>query len=1097
MIKLYKVIAVALLMAMMDTKANAETASTAPCGPVPTDNQLRWQDMEMYAFIHYSLNTYTDQEWGFGNEALELFNPSDLDCRQWARVCKQAGMKGIIFTAKHHCGFCMWPSEYTEYSVKNTPWKNGKGDVVRELADACREEGLEFAVYLSPWDRNHPEYGRPAYVTYFRNQLRELLTNYGEIFEVWFDGANGGDGWYGGANETRRIDGKTYYGWAETFRMIRELQPKAVIWNDGGDRGDLRWVGTEAGNVGETNWSMMPGKVDTPWHMLHYGVEDGDVWCPGETNTSIRPGWFYHETENEHVKSLSKLMDTYYKSVGRNSTLLLNFPIAPNGRIHPNDSLRGIAFKKMIDEVFKTDLAKTAKVKTQGNVTLVEFQKPTPFNRFVAEEDIRQGQRVKKFTLEALVDEKWLPLKDALVEGSDGLTTIGHRRIICFPTVNATKLRFTVTDSKAKPIIKRTSVYLAPELTGDIPDSGEKRSSNLHYFFSSPRQMMIDWDTEQTISAFRYLPPQNTKDGTVTHYTLWASTDWTNWTKLASGEFSNIVNNPIWQTIKFPTTKARILKFDADRLASGERMAFDDFEVVTGEPEGFKNPVLPGFHADPSVCRAGDDFYLVNSTFQYFPGVPVFHSKDLVNWEQVGNCLTRPSQVDLKGTDGNSGIYAPTIRYNNGRFYMVTTVFPSRRHFYVWTDNPAGEWSEPVVIDFAVGSCDPTLYFEDDKCYFLWKEGDIKICEIDVETGKQLGEIHHLGIGLGGRYPEGPHIYKKDGYYYLLLAEGGTEHGHHVNILRSKNLFGPYQPNPANPILSHFNMKMQNSQIQGLGHADLIQAPDSSWWMICLGYRTSGYLQHVMGRETMLAPVRWEQGGWPVVNGDGTLQTDMKCQTLPLVAMPKDPIREEFDYIKRDAPKDSYHSLGLPMGWMSLCNPDYSRYSLTERKGWLRMRPSTTDLSETASPTFVARRQTELKFTATALFDLSHLSESMQAGITAYAAPLNHYDVVAEKRNGQISIKSNVRLGQTSHSEKEFTLSGTRAYLRITSDKDFYYLQASSDGKNFVELAKMEYRFLSTETIGGFTGVMLGLFAQCDNETGGYADVDWFEYLTQ
>ena len=1098
MIKLYKVIAVALLMAMMDTKANAETASTAPCGPVPTDNQLRWQDMEMYAFIHYSLNTYTDQEWGFGNEALELFNPSDLDCRQWARVCKQAGMKGIIFTAKHHCGFCMWPSEYTEYSVKNTPWKNGKGDVVRELADACREEGLEFAVYLSPWDRNHPEYGRPAYVTYFRNQLRELLTNYGEIFEVWFDGANGGDGWYGGANETRKIDRTTYYEWPETYKMIRELQPKCLIWNDGGDRGDLRWVGTEAGNVGETNWSMMPGKGDTPWHMLHYGVEDGDVWCPGETNTSIRPGWFYHETENEHVKSLSKLMDTYYKSVGRNSTLLLNFPIAPNGRIHPTDSLRGIAFKKMIDEVFRTDLAEKAKIEVKGTETVIDFGKPTPFNRFVAEEDIRQGQRVKKFSLEALVDGKWLPLKDALVEGSDGLTTIGHRRIICFPTVNATKLRFAVTDSKAEPIIKRTSVFLAPELTGDIPDSGEKRSSNLHYFFSNPRQMMIDWDTEQTISAFRYLPPQNTKDGTVTHYTLWASSDWSNWTKLASGEFSNIVNNPIWQTIKFPATKARILKFDADRLASGERMAFDDFEVVTGEPEGFKNPVLPGFHADPSVCRAGDDFYLVNSTFQYFPGVPVFHSKDLVNWEQVGNCLTRPSQVDLKGTDGNSGIYAPTIRYNNGRFYMVTTVFPSRRHFYVWTDNPADEWSEPVVIDFAVGSCDPTLYFEDDKCYFLWKEGDIKICEIDVETGRQLGEIHHLGVGLGGRYPEGPHIYKKDGYYYLLLAEGGTEHGHHVNILRSKNLFGPYQPNPDNPILSHFNMKMQNSQIQGLGHADLVQAPDSSWWMICLGYRTSGYLQHVMGRETMLAPVRWEQGGWPVVNGDGTLQIDMKCRTLPLVAMPKDPVREEFDYIKRNAPKDSYHSLGLLMGWMSLCNPDYSRYSLTERKGWLRMRPSTTDLSETASPTFVARRQTELNFTATALFDLSHLSEGMQAGITAYAAPLNHYDVVAEKRNGQIIIKSNVRLGQTSHSEKEFALSGTRAYLRITSDKDFYYLQASSDGKNFVELAKMEYRFLSTETIGGFTGVMLGLFAQCDNETGaGYADVDWFEYLTQ
>ena len=1089
-----KRIAVIIMMVSACITMRAQTRY-APFRPLPNENQLRWQDMEMYAFIHYSLNTYTDQEWGFGNEDLKLFNPSDLDCRQWARVCKQAGMKGIIFTAKHHCGFCMWPSAYTEYSVKNTPWKNGKGDVVRELADACREEGLKFAVYLSPWDRNHKDYGRPEYVTYFRNQLRELLTNYGEIFEVWFDGANGGDGWYGGANETRKIDGKTYYGWAETFRMIRELQPKAVIWNDGGDRGDLRWVGTEAGNVGETNWSLMPSKGETPWHMLHYGVENGDVWCPGETNTSIRPGWFYHETENEHVKSLSKLMDTYYKSVGRNSTLLLNFPIAPNGRIHPNDSLRGIAFKKMIDEVFKTNLVEKAKIQTKASETIIDFGKPTVFNRFLAEEDIALGQRVKKFTLEALVDGKWQSLKDALVENGDGLTTIGHRRIICFPTIKATKLRFTITDAKAEPIIKKMGVYLAPELNADIPNSGEKKSSGLHIFFSSPTQMMIDWDKEQTITSFRYLPPHNTKDGTITHYTLWASSDWSNWTKLASGEFSNIVNNPIWQTIKFPATKARILKFDAERLAAGERMAFGDIEVVTElNAQGFKNPILPGFHADPSVCRVGDDFYLVNSTFQYFPGVPVFHSKDLVNWEQIGNCLTRPSQVDLKETDGNSGIYAPTIRYNNGRFYMVTTVFPSRRHFYVWTDHPDGEWSEPIVIDFAIGSCDPTLYFEDGKCYFLWKEGDIKICEIDVETGKQLGEIHHLGTGLGGRYPEGPHIYKKDGYYYLLLAEGGTEHGHHVNILRSRSLFGPYESNPANPILSHFNMKMQNSPIQGLGHADLVQANDSTWWMICLGYRTSGYLQHVMGRETMLAPVTWEKGGWPVVNGDGTLQTDMKCRTLPLVPMAKDPIKEEFDYIKRNVPKDSYHSLGLPMGWMSLCNPDYTKYSLSERKSWLRLRPSTTDLSTTANPTFVARRQTELNFSATALLDLSHLTEGMQAGITAYAAPLNHYDVVAEKRNGTIYIKSNVRLGQTSHSEKDFPLNGTRAYLRITSDKDYYYLQASSDGTNFIELAKMEYRFLSTETIGGFTGVMLGLFAQSNSKTNGYVDIDWFEY---
>ena len=564
--------------------------SKAPCGPVPTENQLHWQEMEMYAFIHYSLNTYTDQEWGFGNEDLKLFNPSDLDCRQWARVCKQAGMKGIIFTAKHHCGFCMWPSKYTEYSVKNTPWKQGKGDVVHELAEACKKEGLKFAVYLSPWDRNHADYGRPEYVTYFRNQLRELLTNYGEIFEVWFDGANGGDGWYGGANETRRIDGKTYYGWAETFRMIRELQPKAVIWNDGGDRGDLRWVGTEAGNIGETNWSRMPSKGDTPYQMLHYGVENGDVWCPGETNTSIRPGWFYHETENENVKSLSKLMDTYYKSVGRNSCLLLNFPIAPNGRIHPTDSLRGIAFKKMIDEVFKTDLAKKAKTrhlsisKEQGGVwggSLITFKKPTTFNRFVVEEDIRYGQRVKKFSLEAEVDGKWVPLKDELVDNGDGLTTIGHRRIICFPKVTATKLRFTILDSKCDPIIKRTSVYLAPEITKDTPDAGEKFASDYYIFFGADKVMFVTLNDEANVTGFRYLPPQDSKNGVITHYRISATTDWKTWETLGEGEFSNIVNNPIWQTVRCKPTRAKVIRVDGLRLAEGERMGYSDVEVLT------------------------------------------------------------------------------------------------------------------------------------------------------------------------------------------------------------------------------------------------------------------------------------------------------------------------------------------------------------------------------------------------------------------------------------------------------------------------------------------------------------------------------------
>ena len=556
-------------------------AQVEPCGPVPTENQLRWQEMEMYAFIHYSLNTYTDQEWGFGNEDPKLFNPSSLDCQQWARVCKQAGMKGIIFTAKHHCGFCMWPSAYTEYSVKNSPWKDGKGDVVRELADACRKEGLKFAVYLSPWDRNHPDYGKPEYITYFCNQLRELLTQYGDIFEVWFDGANGGDGWYGGANETRRIDAKTYYEWGETFRMIRELQPKCVIWNDGGDRGDLRWVGNEAGSVGETNWSLLNKEGDVSGNMLRFGLENGDSWVAAETNTSIRPGWFYHETENENVKSLSKLMDTYYKSVGRNSTLLLNFPIAPNGRIHPTDSLRGIAFKKMIDEVFQKNIVKEVKHPNLVNRSFtLTFKKPTTVNRFLAEEDISLGQRVKKFALEAFVDGQWIPLKDELVEGHDGLTTIGHRRIICFPTVKATQLRFTITDCKAEPVIQKLGLYLAPDISQDTPNAGEKHASDYYIFFATDNMMFVNLDQETTVTAFRYLPPQDSRDGIITHYRIAATTDWNHWETLGEGEFSNIVNNPIWQTVRCKPTRAKVIRVEGVRLAQGKRMAYSDVEVV-------------------------------------------------------------------------------------------------------------------------------------------------------------------------------------------------------------------------------------------------------------------------------------------------------------------------------------------------------------------------------------------------------------------------------------------------------------------------------------------------------------------------------------
>lgn len=479
-----KTIFYSVILSVCTMGLNAQVKAPAPCGPVPTENQIRWQEMERYAFIHFSLNTYTDQSWGFGNEDVKLFNPEKADCRQWARVCKEAGMKGVIITAKHHCGFCLWPSKYTEYSVKNAPWKNGKGDMVREMADACKEYGLKLGIYLSPWDRNSKDYGKPEYITYFRNQLTELLTNYGEIFEVWFDGANGGNGYYGGANETRTIDRTTYYDWKNTYALIHKLQPKCVIWNDGGDRGDLRWVGTEDGYVGETNWSLLNATGEVPWNMLHYGVENGNAWVAAEVNTSIRPEWFYHPSEDGKVKTVPQLMDLYYNSVGRNGSMLLNFPIMPNGLIHPTDEKNALAFAKAVNESFAVNLALNKKASASnvrgksgrfsaamavdgnkntywatddntktGSLT-IDLGKPTLFNRFLAQEYIRLGQRVKAFTVEAFVDGAWKELAKA--------TTIGYKRILRFPAVKATQVRFTITDSKCSPAISNIGIYNAP-----------------------------------------------------------------------------------------------------------------------------------------------------------------------------------------------------------------------------------------------------------------------------------------------------------------------------------------------------------------------------------------------------------------------------------------------------------------------------------------------------------------------------------------------------------------------------------------------------------------------------------------------------------
>lgn len=468
--------------------AQAQTTAPAPCGPLPNENQLRWHEMEFYAFIHFAINTFTDQEWDDGGNTPQMFSPTNLNCRQWARVCKEAGMKGIILTAKHHDGFCLWPTKYTEYSVKNSPWKDGKGDLVRELSDACKEYGLKFGIYLSPWDRNRADYGQPSYITYFRNQLKELLTQYGDIFEVWFDGANGGWGYYGGARENRNIDRSTYYDWDNTISLIRELQPQAIIWNECGP--DIRWCGNEGGSVGETNWSLynykqfVPGEPD--FKQLRVGIEDGKQWIPSEVNVSIRPGWFYHKYEDAKVKKLPQLLDIFYNSIGRNSTWLLNFPIDKEGRIHVNDERAVLELRKALDEAFVDDLVRKAKAEagnvrggskkyaaskaidgkkdtywatddgvTQSDITFT-FKKPTTLNRVLLQEYIRLGQRVKSFKVEANVDGQWRELARE--------TTIGYKRILRLPTVTATQVRISILDAKACPLISNIGIYNAPQV---------------------------------------------------------------------------------------------------------------------------------------------------------------------------------------------------------------------------------------------------------------------------------------------------------------------------------------------------------------------------------------------------------------------------------------------------------------------------------------------------------------------------------------------------------------------------------------------------------------------------------------------------------
>lgn len=598
-----------------------------PILPVPEPKQVEWQQMETYAFIHFGLNTFNDREWGYGDTDPKTFNPTNLDCEQWAQTLVKAGMKGVILTAKHHDGFCLWPFEGTDYSVKNSPWKNGQGNVVKELSEACKKYGLKFAVYLSPWDRHQANYGTPEYLPYFYAQLHDLLTNYGPVFEVWFDGANGGDGWYGGAKDIRTIDRKNYYNYPRIYEMLDSIQPQAIIFSDGGP--GCRWVGNEKGFAGATNWSFLrKGEVHPGYdksYELQYGHPDGNQWVPAECDVSIRPGWFYHPEEDDRVKSPDQLVDLYYRSVGHNATLLLNFPVDRRGLIHPVDSANAVRFHEMIQQQLKTNLVAgmTPKVSnerggdfvasaltddnfdtywaTEDGVTTADiefsFDTPTRMNRMMLQEYIPLGQRVKAFVVEYLDKDTWLPVKL-----NEETTTIGYKRLLRFETVETKGIRIRITDARGPLCLSSVGVYdagnvsdsfvekvedieslpyLLPDVKTDEAAKASDKQAQTTCFVEGDR-LLIELQEERLVSSLHFLPDQGEPNkGLIANYEIrvGVSKDAVN-QLVKSGEFSNIQNNPVMQSVFFTPVKARYIELKATRMIrAGEPMGFAELGV--------------------------------------------------------------------------------------------------------------------------------------------------------------------------------------------------------------------------------------------------------------------------------------------------------------------------------------------------------------------------------------------------------------------------------------------------------------------------------------------------------------------------------------
>lgn len=509
----------------------------------------------------------------------------------------------------------------------------------------------------------------------------------------------------------------------------------------------------------------------------------------------------------------------------------------------------------------------------------------------------------------------------------------------------------------------------------------------------------------------------------------------------------------------------------------------------------FENPILPGFYPDPSICRAGDDYYLVTSTFAYFPGVPIFHSKDLVNWEQIGHVLDRPTQLPLEGQRQSQGIFAPTIRYHEGVFYMITTNVGYGGNFYVTATDPAGPWSDPHYLD--APGIDPTLFFDDDgKVYYLGTrpapEGEkysgnweAWIQEVDLETNQLIGEP--VGLWRGALrdviWPEAPHIYKKDGYYYLLISEAGTGHHHAVTVARSKELMGPYEGNPGNPILTHRHLG-RDYPIVNVGHCDLVETQNGEWWAVGLASRIYGGYYRNLGRETFLMPVEWEDG-WPLFSpGTGKLEMTYPCPNLP---QSKPMIPHACDHFEREE---------LDFQWMALRTPKEEFYSLTEKPGYLMLKLRPEKISELVTPSFIGRRQQHLTFSASTVMEFTP-NANEEAGIVLLQSNEYHYRFVYTKEDDQSVIRLIKCVGGEEELLKEQLIDAEKLYLKVEAyEQDYRFYFGDEFGRYQLLIDQVDGRILSTDVAGGFVGAVIGLYASSNGqESENKAYFDWFEYV--